>query len=1243
MVIAMSKPYVLVTNGVVQCEHGGTVVLKSAISGHVIGGKVPVDMESLPGSKIEGCPHRSSVNAQCKVVSSISSASTESNVGWSGKHYVVRTIGKTDKGAGLVLVDPGQGNHALNAPGGGSNDPVTLEVVAIDPKKAAEHLPGETCRFHPMRVSGDNLRPLRAYRNFDVFTDYHWAHTDVHTSDRVVTYTDAYLYVTHAGKTDEWRILSMGDPYRPTMGQVFYQRTEDGAVFTGVPFFKPEGDVEFLYANVKLSAADRGKFTPVKVTVTPSKTIYLNDYGEISKMVSVEAKVLKKKHLITADEAREGTEKTVATVITLEDPVGEIEDLYDDYEFSYAKHYFLNKGLFTDIKNRNRYAYAVADILDYLYVSEEEQQSFNDQHKSLSECYESMRSIVCGEFGDAIFTNMETGDLAPAIDMDIAKDYVAETIFIDAGVFKPYTSFSINIGGKPHRYGQSRVRGQSRVKKLRYTGTESKKAPDVLAYVVFSVAYSGRYRQQRDAHAKLSRLAKEFYYLLKTAKPVPQFDEHAIEETRTVLKTQTELLDLFENTPPLLEEFENLDATLKQVAFDPKAAQKLKASNNYGFSGLHAGRNEQRGIAHEPNITTCAVLAKGLAKQLQNPKLTTLLDTYATVTSADGAVDYCYFGINLLLALNGPRIRIDEESDAISPFSAGLEAHAKWLKHLTTTMNALSQEQAVDLHVLPAKQYYLNALYAYVFHAKMPRDGKPKGSEQRRQNADGFLKNFAVSIPVPEEDLTNPLDYANVDEGLRVKTQVEELYANLQAINGISSNLPELDKKVKEQGAVSENKPTKKPGLGGARSEGTIQAKFLDDVAIKSYQASLASIKGLAFIMTVANLDSYIRGTEKLKLHNMVQAGNDIISITSTLTEKGAQLKGGSLKSASDTVQHLLKIDEASLKLVVKLGAVAVLLNGLNELTELDESDVDGKIAVRVKNLLVVALMLSPGWAAVGAIVVVELAWLFLKERVVDSPLELYLQRNLFYNNRADSDLGKSLNTFWTLVNHEPAPQRFLAPILVEAVQNSRDGTPYTHMGIEREGKDVKGFDIFDGIRRFVADNYDAHPHTMERALSNELAALKQVLYGMKAEIADAKVLKFDLPMDKVYYQTHLAIDASVLDDTRHLLSVFEGHYSEIDPKTLKLSEDKKLVDMAQGVAFKHLDGLRAFEGKECGLIIVNDDIVLKYTAQYHNRSDSSYWAGSTQTLFTLTDLKSGGLSAEDYDQVNKLLEKEGN
>ena len=258
------------------------------------------------------------------------------------------------------------------------------------------------------------------------------------------------------------------------------------------------------------------------------------------------------------------------------------------------------------------------------------------------------------------------------------------------------------------------------------------------------------------------------------------------------------------------------------------------------------------------------------------------------------------------------------------------------------------------------------------------------------------------------------------------------------------------------------------------------------------------------------------------------------------------------------------------------------------------------------------------------------------------SPLELYLKRNLFYNNRTDSDLGKSLNIFLSLINHEPVPRTFLAPILVEAVQNSRDGVPYYHMGVERDGSEVKGFDDFDAIRRFIADNYDAHPHTMERALSNEEAALKQVLYGMKAELFDAKVLKHNLPMDSIYYRTHLAVDVTVLEETKHLISVFEGHYSEIDPKTLTLNEDKKLIDMAEGITFHYLESLSALEGKQRSLIIVNDDIVLKYTAQYHTRSDTSN-GGKSTTLFTLTDLKSGGLNAEDYEQVNKLLEKEGN
>ena len=387
-------------------------------------------------------------------------------------------------------------------------------------------------------------------------------------------------------------------------------------------------------------------------------------------------------------------------------------------------------------------------------------------------------------------------------------------------------------------------------------------------------------------------------------------------------------------------------------------------------------------------------------------------------------------------------------------------------------------------------------------------------------------------------------------------------------------------------------------------------------------------------IMTVANIGEYLQGKEKLKLHNLVGFAGDVLSVGNEL----ATIAGKQATKLPETLEHMAGLQKivspASMKVIARFGVISVVAGTVNELNELDiEENPDMFIAVSLKNAVYIALLFSPAWVALGTIAVLELMWYFISDRIYNSKLELYLQDSLLFNSVVERG-GQGRY-------HRKKSKSCHAQIMVESLRASEPAAAFT-----LDGKAVdpdEGVLSADAIRRFVADNYDAHTHTIERAVSNEQAALKQVLYGMKAEIADAKVLKHDLPMDKVYYRTHLAVDAKVLEDTKHLIGVFEGHYTEIDPKTLKLNEGKKLVDMAEGIVFRHLDGLKALEGKERGLIIVNDDIVLKYTAQYHTRSDTSYWGGSGQTLFTLTELKSGGLNAEDYEQVNKLLEKEGN
>lgn len=90
------------------------------------------------------------------------------------------------------------------------------------------------------------------------------------------------------------------------------------------------------------------------VEVDPGTKQCLNDYSEIVGFVSIEEKVLKKNHLISADKARESSDKPVAVVVGLNDPVGEVQDRFYEYEYVCKRHYARNKPLFDTIREAIR-------------------------------------------------------------------------------------------------------------------------------------------------------------------------------------------------------------------------------------------------------------------------------------------------------------------------------------------------------------------------------------------------------------------------------------------------------------------------------------------------------------------------------------------------------------------------------------------------------------------------------------------------------------------------------------------------------------------------------------------------------------------------------------------------------------------------------------------------------------------------------------------------------------------------
>jgi len=104
-------------------------------------------------------------------------------------------------------------------------------------------------------------------------------------------------------------------------------------------------------------------------------------------------------------------------------------------------------------------------------------------------------------------------------------------------------------------------------------------------------------------------------------------------------------------------------------------------------------------------------------------------------------------------------------------------------------------------------------------------------------------------------------------------------------------------------------------------------------------------------------------------------------------------------------IKSVRKNDSSSMKVIVRFGLVGVMANAVNDLSTIDpEKNEDYFIAVSVKNALYVALLFSPALFALGAIAITEVVWFFLKDKIKNSKLELYLYDSLLFNVKEHND-----------------------------------------------------------------------------------------------------------------------------------------------------------------------------------------------------------------------------------------------
>ncbi|WP_324172825.1 hypothetical protein [Sulfurimonas sp.] len=1287
----MGNAYIVVEEGVIKCEHGGKVILVSTVPNHVIGGKKPLFDKDLLNAAISGCPNPSTNGGPCTKVVAISSAVTESNVSNNGTNYLLRTDGcKTDKGVALILSNPGQGNTRISVKSSGSSQDITIKALEDAQLETSINIAKERHRIYPLRKSSEEVRALRGARDFRLLSDYYSVANGTYKNDKLVTYTEAYLYVTDISKdeTKEYKVVNRGDLFNPQMYYVQFKDTQTKVLRRYIPFYEESGDLEFVYSNVKLTDKDRAKFTTTRITIESKKNSCIFHHKEYSKNIKLSEKVFKK-HIYSAKDIKENSKsrKYLSTIIFLDDPVGEVEDLYNEYEFSYSYHYGQNKSIIDDLRAKNQYPYAVADLLEYLYVDEKEQTIYDEQIEELKTQYEILLDGV-QKLGSHVVENMIGLNLGSFIDYKTAKDYMDEVKFIDKGFFKRVSKngiynekyFRVYIEKLVYFYAQDEDKSEySRgfnskdlfLQGKGYLPKGKENASDALAYVTFTLCYSPKHKEKLEEFPELKAASETFYYLLKNAKALPQINEKTKEDIFDEMKYQKDFIDMITGKDSLLGEFENLDNYLKEIAFNPKAASSEKAKKAYGFKSLKAGSSAQE-IFYKKDIKNPQEILKDVATSLKNKELSSVLDAYKSIEEFDSDEDkhnYYHYLLNLSYVLIAPRAKLDAETQEVSLFNNDNKAIQTIILHLTNAMNSLGEEKAQALHDEPIKQYYLEMLFALITHAKVEKPNykydsfDKKGSlfgvlssgvrqdKGREANLSSFLESFSVEEKKQEINTSNINDQ-NYDNALKLKTDSTTLYEKLKKIDGISSYVSKFDESVDD--------------FGGKDSE--LNKKFQALRKTTAYKSLLASSKVLSFFMVAGNIAEFTQGKKRINLTNLVNFAGDLMSVSGTvvniardpvvkLTIPGT--RGLSRVTVPESLEHVAKLNKivsaSTMKVIARFGLIGPMVGAVNELSEISlENNKDYFIAVGAKNAIYLGLLFSPALVAFGAVVLTEIVWYFLKDSIENSKMELYLYDSLLFNTTQHNDKH--------FFNEIESSKSYRASIFLEALKSSNKVFKLEDKDIA--SSELKGFSSSKEIREFIADNYDTHSSIIDTAMLSELSQLKSVLYGysVKKEEIHNNIIRLQAagvsinlhspnsiklseslyrdvdevylsytklqPNDKQEQYVQKIQKAKTYDVTGHIArtsKVFEIQAEAIGlPYKTDIEKKMWMQSASQSTIMRQML-------EDVAIIFKSENVTIKYEIEYN------VYFQSANNYAEIKELKSSSLTQEDYKCIKEL------
>jgi nitrogen regulatory protein PII-like uncharacterized protein len=1098
----MGNKYNVIEDGTIICACGGKVTLISTVEGRTIAGKKPLYLKDLLNADVN-CPREKD---KCTKVVAISTAGTQTNVSASGKTYLLRTDGfVTDKGRAVILKDPGQTTSQINnIPSLENQDVQSEEKIETEENIYKEKIIQEKYKLYFLRKSQDIYKPLRPSRVFLKAEETY----DKTNFDNIYSHNLSYIYIVKQSEFLEYKVFNNGGLNSEVLKDIYFQNTKTNVITKYIPLYE-EKEIKVYYSNIKLNLLSDIEKLP-KAIVNPKNLTEQNGFTvkNIASLNSNEITVEK----IKAQSPKNGEEKSNNLVIYIEDIIGEIEDLYNQYYTNYKLAYSHNEKIFDKIKTDNSYAYTISNIVDYFYVSSYENEEYRKNLFTLRDCYKKFVKIM---FGNTKLYNyiLEQKDIENIVKKDTNKkafsfylmlENYRKNFFSYESIFYGENSSINKIFYSEHFIITNQIKkfydtSASKKSLMSFTGSDDytlvkQDATKVLAHLVFCIFFLDDFEEELkslDIYGEIIKIRNEFLITYRKITPLPNigaskrndvrniieeqefYNQTVYKQTQVKRDNQSFIQKIFSNNKEknnnFLNDYKQLDNKLIDKSFDFNYKVEFKSNLLYVDENIKY---------YKEDITFPKDILKKIKEKLESSELKILLEKYKSFKVDE--FEYVIFSMNIIYSLCSTKIYLDEELEVNGIFiNENIKHLLDFTDNLISRKIKLSDiQKELLIKEYKISEYFDEYLIQQLLNELLFKNSKKESSKKKTKDFLDKYQNLAKkSIKKEKKEKIEPLDLEQ-----DIKSIERKIYEGLKFISGVTSNIDSILEEYKNNETYQTRNLTKSRALQLGLTFKTYSSFMaIASIAEYIYYNENKDIKStIGFVSDISTISGTIVGIiQKEKFENLAQAFSD----------KMRKSMGKEITKINLSNSEILS---AAGKGFAKVSAYAVIIMSILDSVKYQKNeDYDALAAtVGIITISVIALFVTSGTPLVVFVSISSIVYAIVMLKLVDSAFEAYLKKSLFYKGNIFLDKNKRNVTVHT--------QGYPSKYLLETTNKNK----------ELKAIEDKGFRTAKEIFNFIGRNYKSNEIYFDTALKNELVFLNSALYGYKLEKEDFKTYK---------------------------------------------------------------------------------------------------------------------------------------